>query len=154
MHAPIAMSAMQLGIHVYVQKPMAHDLYEARRLTEFAREQKLVTQMGIQIHSTAYYRLGVAVIQSGAIGKVKEVHLWTDRKWGDPDPVPTRSDPVPAGLNWDAWLGVCARGRSWAAATTIRATGGSVWISAPARWATWAATSSIRFSRPWRSARR
>jgi predicted dehydrogenase len=108
MHAPIAMSAMQLGLHVYVQKPMAHDLYEARRLTEFAREKKLVTQMGIQIHSTAYYRLGVEVIHSGAIGKVKEVHLWTDRKWGDPNPVPDRNDPVPAGFDWDAWVGVCA----------------------------------------------
>lgn len=108
MHAPMAMSAMQLGLHVYVQKPMAHDIYEARRLTEFAREKKLITQMGIQIHSTAYYRLGVEVIRSGAIGKVKEVHLWTDRKWGDSEPVPTRSDPVPDSLNWDAWLGVCA----------------------------------------------
>ena len=63
MHAPMAMSAMQLGLHVYVQKPMAHDIYEVRRLTELAREKKLVTQMGIQIHSSAYYRMGVEVIQ-------------------------------------------------------------------------------------------
>ena len=48
MHAPMAMSAMQLGLHAYVQKPLAHDLYEVRRLTEIAREKKLVTQMGIQ----------------------------------------------------------------------------------------------------------
>jgi predicted dehydrogenase len=108
MHAPMAMAAMQRGLHVYVQKPMAHDLHEARRLTEFAREKKLVTQMGIQIHSSPYYRLGVEVIRSGAIGKVQEVHLWTDRKWGDPDPLPSRSDPVPESLNWDQWLGVCA----------------------------------------------
>ena len=73
MHAPIAMSAMQRGIHVYVQKPLAHNLYATRKLAEFAREKKLVTQMGIQIHSTAYYRLGVAVAQSGAIGKIKEL---------------------------------------------------------------------------------
>ena len=64
--------------------------------------------MGIQIHSTAYYRIGVEVIQSGAIGKVKEVHLWSDRTWGDPHPVPDKSDPVPATLNWDHWLGVRA----------------------------------------------
>jgi predicted dehydrogenase len=108
MHAPIAMSAMQLGLHVYVQKPMTHDLYEARRLTEFAREKKLVTQMGIQIHSSPYYRMGVAILRSGAIGKVKEVHLWSDRKWGDTKPLPRKSDPVPAALNWDLWLGVCA----------------------------------------------
>lgn len=108
MHAPMAMAAMQLGLHVYVQKPLAHDLYEARRLTEFAREKKLITQMGIQIHSSPYYRIGVEVIQSGAIGKIKEVHLWTDRKWGDPNPVPDRTDPVPDGFNWDQWLGVCA----------------------------------------------
>jgi len=84
MHAPIAMSAMQLGIHVYVQKPMAHELSEARRMMSSPVKRNWSRKMGIQIHSTAYYRLGVAVIQSGVIGKVKEVHLWTDRKWGDP----------------------------------------------------------------------
>ncbi len=108
MHAPMAMSAMQLGLHAYVQKPLAHDIYEVRRLTEVAREKQLVTQMGIQIHSTAYYRIAVQVIQSGAIGKVKEVHTWSSKKWGDLEPLPERSDPVPSSLNWDLWLGVCA----------------------------------------------
>src|ERR1041385_9078983 len=56
MHAPIAMSAMRRGLHVYGQKPLTHDLYETRRLTEFARDKKLVTQMGIQIHSHEVYR--------------------------------------------------------------------------------------------------
>jgi hypothetical protein len=64
--------------------------------------------MGIQIHSSPYYRMGVEILRSGTIGKIKEVHLWSDRKWGDPEPVPPKSDPVPAGLNWDHWLGVCA----------------------------------------------
>jgi hypothetical protein len=73
-----------------------------------AREKKLVTQMGIQIHSTAYYRIGVKVIQSGTIGKIKEVYTWSSKKWGDLDPLPERSDPVPSTLNWDLWLGVCA----------------------------------------------
>jgi predicted dehydrogenase len=109
MHAPMAMSAMQLGLHAYVQKPLAHDLYEVRRLTEAAREKKLVTQMGIQCHSMAYYRIGVKVIQSGAIGKVQEVHLWSSKKWGDSQPRPERSDPVPSTLNWDSWLGVAAQ---------------------------------------------
>jgi hypothetical protein len=108
MHAPMAMSAMQLGLHAYVQKPLAHDIYEVRRLTEVAKEKKLVTQMGIQIHSTAYYRIAVQVIQSGVIGKVKEVHAWSSKKWGDLEPLPNRSDPVPSTLNWDLWLGVCA----------------------------------------------
>jgi predicted dehydrogenase len=104
MHAPIAVSAMQLGLHVYVRKPLTHDLYEARRITEIARQKKLVTQMGIQVHSSAAYRSAVQLIQSGAIGKVKEVHSWSEKKWGDPAPVPDRSDPVPATLAWDHWL--------------------------------------------------
>lgn len=108
MHAPMAMSAMQLGLHAYVQKPLAHDLYEVRRLTAVAKEKNLVTQMGIQIHSAPYYRIGVKVIQSGAIGNVKEVHLWSSKKWGDPEPLPDRSDDVPPTLDWDKWLGVAA----------------------------------------------
>lgn len=108
MHAPIGMSAMQLGLHVYGQKPLTHDVYESRRLAEFAAEKKLVTQMGIQVHSAAPYRAAVATIQDGAIGKVKEVHTWSSKKWGDPSPRPDRTDPVPANLNWDLWLGVAA----------------------------------------------
>src|SRR5690606_17155161 len=70
MHAPIGMAALQRGLHVYGQKPLTHDIYESRRLTEVAREKNLVTQMGIQIHSSKEYRTGVKLIQSGAIGKV------------------------------------------------------------------------------------
>lgn len=108
MHAPQAMSAMREGLHVYLQKPLCHDIYETRRVTEFARKKKLVTQMGIQIHSAPEYRTAIALIQSGAIGKVKEVHAWSEKKWGDTAPVPQQADPVPAGLNWDQWLGVGA----------------------------------------------
>jgi predicted dehydrogenase len=108
MHAPMAMSAMQLGMHVYVQKPLTHDIYEARRLAAFARKNRLVTQMGIQRHSSAEYRLAVQLIQSGAIGKVKEVHSWSEKKWGDPSPMPDRSDPVPVTLHWDQWIGVAS----------------------------------------------
>ena len=82
-HAPMAMSAMQLGKHVYCQKPLAHDVYETRMLTEYARKKKLITQMGIQVHSTKPYRQAVALVQQGAIGKVKEVHTWSNKKWGD-----------------------------------------------------------------------
>lgn len=108
MHAPMAMASMQRGLHVYGQKPLTHDIYESRKVTEFARKKKLVTQMGIQIHSAAEYRLAVELIQSDAIGKVREVHTWSSKKWGDNDPMPKRVDPIPAGFNWDHWLGVCA----------------------------------------------
>ncbi len=108
MHAPMAMASMRRGLHVYAQKPLTHDIFETRRLTEFARKKKLVTQMGIQIHSTAEYQTAVALVQQGAIGKIKEVHSWSEKKWGDPDPLPDRSDPIPSTLNWDLWLGVCA----------------------------------------------
>lgn len=108
MHAPIALAAMQLGKHVYGQKPLAHDLYEVRRMTEMAKKKGLVTQMGIQVHSSAYYRIAVKVIQDGAIGKIKEVHSWSSKTWGDPSALPETSDPVPEGFDWDMWLGVCA----------------------------------------------
>ena len=108
MHAPIGVTAMQLGKHVYGQKPLAHDLYEVRRMTEIARHQGVVTQMGIQIHSSVYYRLAVRIIQDGVIGKIKEVHSWCPKSWGDFSARPERSDAVPAEFNWDLWLGVCA----------------------------------------------
>src|SRR6478672_3879003 len=109
MHAPMAMSAMREGIHVYVQKPLAHDIYEIRKLTEYARKKKLVSQMGIQVHSSREYQTAVQVIHSLAIGKVKEVHSWSNKKWGDMTPMPDRNDPVPAGFDWDGWLGVMAK---------------------------------------------
>ncbi|MBI5693458.1 MAG: Gfo/Idh/MocA family oxidoreductase [Verrucomicrobia bacterium] len=108
MHAPIAAAAMGLGKHCYCQKPLAHNLRETRLLTELAREKKLVTQMGIQIHSYKVYRQAVAIVQSGVIGKVKEVHTWSSKKWGDAGRPPEKSDPVPDSLNWDLWLGVAA----------------------------------------------
>jgi predicted dehydrogenase len=117
MHAPIAMAAMQRGIHVYGQKPLTHNLHETRKLTEFARKKGLVTQMGIQIHSAAEYRMAVELVQGGAIGKVRDVHTWSSKDWGDNGAMPNRVDPVPAGLNWDLWLGVAAArpfiGQGW-----------------------------------------
>ena len=86
MHAPITMRAMQRGLNVYTQKPLTQTIYEARQLTRTAREKKLVTQMGIQIHSHEIHRTVVATIQGNAIGKVKEVHSWSGKYWGDPEP--------------------------------------------------------------------
>ena len=108
MHAPIGLAALRRGLHLYGQKPLTHDLYETRRLTEFAREKKAVTQMGIQIHSGSEYRTAVQLIHDGAIGKVKEVHTWSSKAWGGAEELPTTTDPVPEGLDWDLWLGVCA----------------------------------------------
>lgn len=107
LHAPIGISAMQLGKHIYCEKPLAHDVYEIREMTRMAREKKLITQMGIQIHSQSEYRLAVALVQSGAIGKVKEVHTWSNKKWGDLGAPPSSTDAVPEGFNWDLWLGGC-----------------------------------------------
>jgi len=108
MHAPMGVGAMQLGKHLYGQKPLAHNLHEVRRMTELAKEKKVVTQMGIQIHSTAYYRMAAQVIQNGAIGKVKDVHTWSSKTWGDPAAKPDKTDSVPEGFDWDKWLGVAA----------------------------------------------
>src|SRR5438270_10038737 len=108
MHAATAMSAMQHRLDVYVQNPLAHDLFEVRRLTETARKKKLVSQMGIQVHSARQYRIAVQVLQSGAIGKVREVHSFSEKKWGDDEPQPAGGDPVPSTLNWDFWLGTAA----------------------------------------------
>jgi predicted dehydrogenase len=108
MHAAIAMSAMQLGKHVYVQKPLAHDIYEVRQLTRFARQKKLVTQMGIQIQSGSEYRQAVQLVRAGTIGKVKEVHSWCRKTWGAQNPPPDRRDTPPPEFDWDLWLGVAA----------------------------------------------
>ena len=107
MHASLAMASMQRGLNVYGQKPLTHDVYDSRRLAEVAAEKKLVTQMGIQIHSHPAYRSAVQLIQGGAIGKVQSVHSWSSKKWGDETARPDRTDPVPANFNWDQWLGVC-----------------------------------------------
>ncbi|HET6575464.1 MAG TPA: Gfo/Idh/MocA family oxidoreductase [Fimbriiglobus sp.] len=108
MHAAPTMRAIRSGKNVYTQKPLTQTLYEARQLTRAAREKKVVSQMGIQIHSSREHRAVVALIHDGAIGKVKEAHSWSGKQWGDPAPRPDRSDPVPANLSWDLWLGVAA----------------------------------------------
>lgn len=106
MHAAQAMAAMRRGLHVYCQKPLTSHVYEARMLARYAASKRLVTQMGIQVHSAAQYRTAVAVVQSGAIGKIREVHAWSNKKWGDPAPRPTQADAIPDTLDWDGWIGV------------------------------------------------
>ena len=108
MHAAPAMRAILAGKHVYVQKPLAQTVDEARRLTVAAAKAGVVSQMGIQIHSAAAHKTLVEVVRGGAIGAVLAVHSWSDKDWGDAGRRPDRTDPVPKGLDWDQWLGVSA----------------------------------------------
>ena len=108
LHGPVGLAAMSLGKHIYIQKPLAQNLFECRKLTEKAREKGVVTQMGIQVSAGASERLAVALVRQGAVGKIKEVHSWSNKKWGDMEPVPERVDEVPANLDWDLWLGPAA----------------------------------------------
>ena len=106
MHAPIAMAAMSMGKAVYVQKPLALTIRETRILALKARQANLVTQMGIQISSHETQLVTEQLIRDGAVGKIREVHTFCDKAWGDTNPIPDGSDPVPAGLDWDGWIGV------------------------------------------------
>lgn len=109
-HAVIAMECMRRGKHVYVQKPMAYSVYEARQMTEAARTYKVVTQMGNQGRSGEGTRRVCEWIWAGAIGEVREVQTWTNRPvW--PQGVEAgrpAEDPVPKGMDWDKWIGPAA----------------------------------------------
>ena len=105
-HAVAAMACMELGKHVFVQKPMTHDVYEARMLTEAARKYKVATHMGNQGHQGEGIRRICEWIWAGYIGQVREVHIWTNRPvWPQPVARPTARPPVPDYLDWDLWLG-------------------------------------------------
>lgn len=104
-HAPASMMAMEMGKPVYCQKPLTHHVAEARAMRKLAEEKKLVTQMGIQVHSFYDYKLATFLIRSGIIGKVKTVRAWSPKNWGFDGPAPQGEDPVPAHLDWNLWLG-------------------------------------------------
>ncbi|MEM9017388.1 MAG: Gfo/Idh/MocA family oxidoreductase [Verrucomicrobiota bacterium] len=106
MHAPIAMAAMQLGKHVYAEKPMARTLHETRRLKEFAAENGLVTQMGNQLASASGNRTAVRLLREGVVGKVKEVHSMNPKSWGSMSPLPEATEEPPETLAWNDWIGV------------------------------------------------
>ncbi|QDU58301.1 Gfo/Idh/MocA family protein [Aeoliella mucimassa] len=107
-HAPAAMTAMLAGKPVYCQKPLTHEVFESRQLRKVAEAKGLVTQMGVQIHSTAPYRRAVKMIQSGVIGKVSEVHAWSNKDWGFDGAELPASTAAPESLDWNRWLGVAA----------------------------------------------
>jgi predicted dehydrogenase len=118
-HAFATLPALQLGKHVYCEKPLTHGVWEARVVREAALKAKVATQMGTQIHASDNYRRVVELVQSGAIGKVTEAHVWVSRTWGlqgDEDAkkyndiASTQERPkdemaAPAHLKWDLWLG-------------------------------------------------
>ena len=105
-HAMQAMAAMQLGKHVYVQKPLTHDIYEARMLTEAAKKYKVVTQMGNQGGSGDGVRKMKEWYEAGLIGKVNSVQAWTNRPvWPQGIAKPSGKVDVPSTLNWDLWVG-------------------------------------------------
>lgn len=106
MHAPIAMSAMQLGKHTYCEKPLTRTLHECRNLRNFAAENNLVTQMGIQVGSSAGNKTGVKWLKEGIVGKVTSVHSMNPKSWGSMDPLPSQVDTPPETLDWDGWIGV------------------------------------------------
>jgi predicted dehydrogenase len=105
-HAVVAMAAMQLGKHVYVEKPLTHDIYEARMLTEAAKKYKVVTQMGNQGASGDGVRKIIEWIAADAIGEVTRVHCWTNRPiWPQGISTPSGKYEIPKELDWNLWLG-------------------------------------------------
>jgi len=108
-HAPASIRAMQLGKHVYCEKPLTWCIEEARRMAETAKRHGVATQMGTQGMAMDGARAGIEAIRAGAIGPVRELHVWTDRAagwWPQGVDRPSETPPVPEGLDWDLWLGV------------------------------------------------
>ncbi|CAN5440570.1 Gfo/Idh/MocA family oxidoreductase [soil metagenome] len=116
-HAFATLPALQRKKHVYCEKPLTRDVYEARLITEAAAQAGVATQMGTQIHAGENYRRVVELVRAGAIGAVSDVHGWVGRAWGwkppgvtggditDVTERPTEEHPVPEGLDWDLWIG-------------------------------------------------
>jgi predicted dehydrogenase len=110
-HAIVSIAAMRLGKHVYCEKPLARTIWEARQMARTAADSRVMTQMGTQGHAFEGTRRAVEVIRSGVIGEVTELHVWTDRPagwWPQGVNLPKTSEPIPAGMNWDVWLGPAA----------------------------------------------
>jgi predicted dehydrogenase len=103
-HAVATMAAMKAGKHVYCEKPLTHEVWETRQLINQAKASKLVTQMGTQIHAGDNYRRTVELVQSGAVGAIREVHVWCPTVCSG-GKRPEDTPAVPEGLHWDLWLG-------------------------------------------------
>lgn len=107
-HAVISYAAICLKKHVYCEKPLTHDVWEARVLREAALKHRVATQMGNQGTATHAFRRGVELIQTGALGEVSEVYVWKDSGGSGERPAPQGEEPVPGYLDWDVWLGPAA----------------------------------------------
>jgi predicted dehydrogenase len=106
MHAVIAATAIKMGKHVYCQKPLTHDVFEARAIRNLAKEHNVATQMGNQGSASDSLRRAVEVMHAGIIGPVHQAYVWTNRPiWPQGQKRPPGSDPVPDTLDWDLWLG-------------------------------------------------
>lgn len=105
-HAPICRAAMQAGKHVYCEKPLTHTIAEARELREMARGAKVITQTGNQGSASPNLRRSMELIAAGFFGTISDIHVWhPTHSWPSGEELPKESDPVPAGLDWDFWLG-------------------------------------------------
>ena len=104
MHFHPAWAAMQMGLHVYLEKPLAHNIHETRTLTNYAQANNLATQLGAQRHALDNMHRVVELIQAGTIGDVTEVYSWAGGDRGMP-PIPKNKPPVPAHLDYDLWIG-------------------------------------------------
>jgi hypothetical protein len=105
-HGSAAITAMRMGKHIYCQKPLTQTVWEAREMRRLANEKKLATQMGNQGSAGDGLRRAVECIQAGVIGNPKELHVWSNRPiWPQGLDRPPGSDPVPAHVDWDLWLG-------------------------------------------------
>ncbi len=105
-HFHASMLAMRKGQHVYCQKPISHSIWEARRLAEVAVQTKVQTQMGNQAHAGEPIRRAVELIRAGVLGRVTEVHAWTNRPiWPQGMKEWPKAEPVPKGLDWNQWIG-------------------------------------------------
>jgi predicted dehydrogenase len=105
-HAVIGAAAISRGKHCFIQKPLAHSIYEVRHLQRIAAEKKVATQMGNQYTADSNLRRAAAIIKEGHIGKVKEVHVWTNRPiWPQGIDRPTDMPPVPSTVHWPEWIG-------------------------------------------------
>lgn len=105
-HFHASVMAMQMGKHVYCQKPLTHGIWEARKMAEIAASTGIKTQMGNQAHANDHMRRCIEWIRAGVIGKVKEIHAWTNRPiWPQGFQSPPDKQPVPDGIDWQQWVG-------------------------------------------------
>jgi hypothetical protein len=104
-HAHMSKAAMLAGKHVFCEKPLVFSCAEARQMRDLGRQTRLATQVGSQGGASDTFRRAMEIIQAGLLGQVREVHAWINRSFPTSAPIDRNADPIPAGVNWDAWCG-------------------------------------------------